>query len=97
MRNKPLYGSGYHHLGNAIRKDARLQVDDRNILALIIKSAMLKDTSWYHSISRYSKAGISPLTISRVEQGKPCRIETQRKILLALGLKPSDKNGLFGN
>lgn len=43
------------------------------------------------------KAGISPLTITRVEQGKPCRIEIQRKILLALGLKPSDKDSLFGD
>jgi len=41
------------------------------------------------------KAGISPITISRIEQGKPCRIETQRKILLALGLKLSDKDRLF--
>ena len=31
------------------------------------------------------KASISPLTISRIEQGKPCRMETKRKILLALG------------
>ena len=41
------------------------------------------------------KAGVSPLTISRVELGKPCRIDTQRKIPLALGLKPSDKDSLF--
>jgi DNA-binding XRE family transcriptional regulator len=37
------------------------------------------------------KASISPLTISRIEQGKPCRMETKRKILLALGLKLTDK------
>lgn len=43
------------------------------------------------------KAGVSPLTITRIEQGKQCRIETQRKILLALGLKPSDKGSLFGD
>jgi len=43
------------------------------------------------------KAGVSPLTITRIEQGKPCRIETQRKILLALGLKQSDKISLFGD
>jgi DNA-binding XRE family transcriptional regulator len=43
------------------------------------------------------KAGISPITIARIEQGKPCRMETQRKIILALGLKVSDKNKVFGD
>ncbi|MCJ7542871.1 MAG: helix-turn-helix transcriptional regulator [Desulfobacterales bacterium] len=40
-------------------------------------------------------ADISPLTITRIEQGKPCRVETKRKIILALGLKLSDKNKVF--
>lgn len=42
------------------------------------------------------KAGLSTLTIDRVEAGRPCRLETKRKILLALGLKVSDKERLFG-
>ena len=41
------------------------------------------------------KANLSPLTIARIEKGKPCRMETQRKILLALGMKFSDKNKIF--
>jgi len=41
------------------------------------------------------KSNISSLTLTRIEQGKPCRIETKRKILLALGLKFSDKNKVF--
>jgi len=40
-------------------------------------------------------ANISPITISRVENGMPCRLETKRKILLALGLQPSDKHKIF--
>ena len=42
------------------------------------------------------KANISPFTIARIENGKPCRLETKRKIILALGLKISDKNKVFG-
>jgi DNA-binding XRE family transcriptional regulator len=42
------------------------------------------------------KANISPITIRRIESGMPCRIETKRKIILALGLKISDKNKVFG-
>jgi DNA-binding XRE family transcriptional regulator len=41
------------------------------------------------------KARISPLTISRIEQGLPCRVETQRKILLALNLKLSEREKVF--
>ena len=41
-------------------------------------------------------AGISTATIDRVENGKPCRLETQRKILLGLGMKVSDKTSVFG-
>lgn len=42
------------------------------------------------------KAGLSTLTIDRVESGRPCRLDTKRKILLALGLKVSDKDKVFG-
>ena len=42
------------------------------------------------------KAGLSTLTIDRIEAGRPCRLDTKRKILLALGLKVSDKDKVFG-
>lgn len=40
-------------------------------------------------------AGVSPLTVDRVEQGKSCRMETMRKIILALGYKLTDKDKIF--
>lgn len=40
-------------------------------------------------------AGVSALTIDRIEKGKICRLATQRKILLALGLKISQKHRVF--
>jgi DNA-binding XRE family transcriptional regulator len=43
------------------------------------------------------KAGISTLTIDRVEKGKSCRLETKRKIILALGLALSEGPKIFGN
>jgi DNA-binding XRE family transcriptional regulator len=43
------------------------------------------------------KAGISVLTIDRIEKGKSCRLETKRKIILALDLKLSETHKLFGN
>lgn len=41
------------------------------------------------------KAGVSPLTIDRIEKGKTCRMETKRKIILALGYSLSDKDKIF--
>ena len=41
------------------------------------------------------KAGVSPLTIDRIEKGMSCRMETRRKIILALGYKLSDKDRIF--
>ena len=41
------------------------------------------------------KAGVSPLTIDRIEKGKNCRMETRRKIILALGFKLSERDKIF--
>lgn len=41
------------------------------------------------------RAGVSPLTIDRIERGEACRLDTKRKIILALGLKVSDKDKVF--
>jgi DNA-binding XRE family transcriptional regulator len=42
------------------------------------------------------RAGLSALTIDRVEAGRPCRLNTQRRILAALGLRVADKGSVFG-
>jgi DNA-binding XRE family transcriptional regulator len=41
------------------------------------------------------KAGVSSLTIDRIERGKSCRMETKRKIILALGYDLTDKGKVF--
>ena len=41
------------------------------------------------------KAGVSPVTIDRIENGADCRMSTRRKIILALGLKLTDRNEVF--
>ena len=41
------------------------------------------------------KAGVSPVTIDRIENGAECRMSTKRKIILALGLKLTDRNKVF--
>jgi DNA-binding XRE family transcriptional regulator len=63
----------------------------KNLLKKIRESLMISKAE----LGR--KAGLSPLTITRIEQGKPCRMETQRRIIVALGLNLSDKNKVFGD
>jgi DNA-binding XRE family transcriptional regulator len=41
------------------------------------------------------KAGVSVLTIARIERGEECRMETMRKIILALGYNLEDKTKVF--
>jgi DNA-binding XRE family transcriptional regulator len=63
----------------------------QNTLKTIRESLMIS------KIELARKANISPFTIARIESGKPCRLDTKRKIVLALGLKISDKNKVFGD
>lgn len=37
----------------------------------------------------------TPLTIDRIEKGERCRMETKRKIIVALGYDLSDKDKVF--
>ena len=43
------------------------------------------------------EAKVSPITIARIEKGMKCRMETKRKIILALGYSLSDKNKIFSS
>jgi DNA-binding XRE family transcriptional regulator len=62
---------------------------EKNSLREIRESLMMSKAE----LSR--NADISALTITRIERGKPCRVETKRKIVLALGLELSDRNKVF--
>ena len=61
----------------------------QNTLKTIRESLMISKTE----LAR--KANISPITVARIENGMPCKMETKRKIILALGYKISDKNKVF--
>lgn len=43
------------------------------------------------------KAGISVLTVDRIEKGYPCRLDTKRKIVLALGFRVPEAEKVFRN
>ncbi|MBM2803772.1 MAG: family transcriptional regulator [Deltaproteobacteria bacterium] len=64
-------------------------MDEQNNVKLIREAKMLSKSE----LARL--AGISPLTLQRIENGKDCRMATKRKILLALGLTIEQKHTLF--
>jgi DNA-binding XRE family transcriptional regulator len=66
-----------------------MRMDYRNNVRKIREAKMLSKAE----LARM--AGVSPLTIDRIERGKSCRVATKRKILVALGLKISQKNRVF--
>ena len=41
------------------------------------------------------RAAVSLHTIDRIEKGFPCRLETQRKIVLSMGFRLSEKHQVF--
>lgn len=64
-------------------------MDQQNNVKRLREAKMLSKTE----LARM--AGISPLTLDRIEKGKSCRMATKRKILVALGLKITQKNRVF--
>jgi DNA-binding XRE family transcriptional regulator len=40
-------------------------------------------------------AGVSAATIERIERGEECRLETKRKIILALGFSIAERDAVF--
>lgn len=61
----------------------------KNLLKQVRESLMISKAE----LSR--RANISTITITRIEKGMPCRMETKRKILLALGYSLKEKNKVF--
>ena len=71
------------------RGDGAGGMDQENNVKKMREAKMLSKTE----LARL--AGISPLTLDRIEKGKDCRMATKRKILLALGLSIEQKQTVF--
>ncbi len=66
----------------------RIQVESNNVRK--IREGLLMSKA---ELAR--RAGVSVLTIDRVEKGMTCRMDTKRKIILSLGLQLSDRDKVF--
>jgi DNA-binding XRE family transcriptional regulator len=70
------------------RKTTKTKVEGNNVRK--IREGLLMSKA---ELAR--RAGLSVLTIDRVEKGMTCRMDTKRKIILSLGLQLSDRDKVF--
>ena len=62
---------------------------NRNLVKKIRESKMMSKAE----LAR--KANVTVQTIDRIEKGNDCRLDTKRKIILALGYKLNDRGKIF--
>jgi DNA-binding XRE family transcriptional regulator len=82
------FGSDNNRIKNLTRVGIKLNTE-KNRLKKVRESLLMSKSE----LAR--EANVSPITITRIEEGKPCRMETKRKILLALGYSLSDAKKIF--
>jgi DNA-binding XRE family transcriptional regulator len=70
-------------------------IDDRVNLMQLNRVKNIREALLMSKAELARKADVSPLTITRIERGHPCRMETMRKIILALGYQITDKEKVF--
>ena len=59
------------------------------------KVKLIRESKLMSKAELARKAGVSVLTVDRVEKGESCRLETMRKIILALGYSLEEKDKVF--
>jgi transcriptional regulator with XRE-family HTH domain len=80
---------------NTSSRKARFQTKLEELLLNVNRLRELRESRMMSSAELARRARLSPLTVSRVEKGMECRLETKRKILTALGLSPGEKEKVF--
>ena len=88
--HKPLTFLTNERFGNLFKCYKKMVQMAKNALREIRESLLMSKSE----LAR--EANVSPITITRIEEGKPCRLETKRKILLGLGYSLSDSKKIFG-
>ena len=66
-----------------------ISMDQKNSLRKIRENRMMSKAE----LAR--KANVTVQTIDRIEKGKECRLDTKRKIILALGYNLADRDTIF--
>jgi DNA-binding XRE family transcriptional regulator len=75
--------------------DAKTMTQERSLMERRNRLREIRETQMLTKAELARKARVSPQTIDRIERGKPCRVETQQRIVTALGLKLSEWAKVF--
>jgi len=57
----------------------------------------IRETKMMSKAELARKTGLSVQTVDRIEKGFQCRLDTKRKILLALGMSLEDRKSVFND
>lgn len=71
------------------KNNEAISMDQKNSLRKIREDRMMSKAE----LAR--KANVTVQTIDRIEKGKECRLDTKRKIILALGYNLADRDTIF--
>ena len=77
--------------------DKRVHINSSRGLKMKIKNNVkeIREAKMLGKTELAKLAGVSPLTIDRIERDMPCRIRSQRQIVMALGMKVSQRRRVF--
>ncbi len=76
-------------MNNLQKNNEAISMDQKNSLRKIREDRMMSKAE----LAR--KANVTVQTIDRIEKGKECRLDTKRKIILALGYNLADRDTIF--
>jgi DNA-binding XRE family transcriptional regulator len=69
----------------------------RFIVANINSVQEIRESKMMSKAELARKASVTVQTIDRIEKGNDCRLDTKRKIILALGYKLADRTRIFNS
>jgi DNA-binding XRE family transcriptional regulator len=73
----------------------KLLTKTRSNAAVVNNVRVLREDQLLSKAELARRAGVSPLTIDRIEAGKDCRLDTKRKIILGLGMSLAERTKVF--
>ena len=69
--------------------------EEGNTMANTNSVRQIRESKMMSKAELARKADVTVQTIDRIEKGNECRLDTKRKIILALGYKLADRTQIF--
>lgn len=93
MSYELIFSKGWSEVEKIVKMDGKREDGVGSMLENNVKK--IRESQLMSKAELARRAGVSVLTIDRIEKGMRCRMDTKRKIILALGLQLADKDKVF--